>query len=336
MESIAAGATGSVTVKYLSDQGYAQTARVRFDHVGTTTNGLAACKIGCALLSVDVAGAPFSLTRITAGGVRLLGATSYPGGAAKQVVTIGPTSEQAVALTTTDLQTAGVADGIDGTAQAVRLVGSVDAVPFLGRAGSLLDLGQVLRGAVGTVAGAESVVVARADTPARVLARLRKDGGGKPTTYASVADRLDATPAARADSLALLVAIGVGLVALTHLLAWLAGQLGRRRAEVAGLRAAGIGPRAVRRAYVVEAVLLSVIVLVTAAIAAAATTVPLLKPIQLVGGWSQAPRLHLALQPITLATVVIGVALFTATLCALVFTRFGRAARPAALRSADR
>ena len=102
-------------------------------------------------------------------------------------------------------------------------------------------------------------------------------------------------------SLSLFVAIGVGLVALTHLLAWLAVQLGRRRAEVAGLRAAGIGPRAVRRAYVVEAVLLSVIVLVTAAIAAAATTVSLLKPIQLAGGWSQAPRLHLAVQPITLA-----------------------------------
>jgi hypothetical protein len=105
---------------------------------------------------------------------------------------------------------------------------------------------------------------------------------------------------------------------------------------VAGLRAAGIGPRAVRRAYVVEAVLLSVIVLVTAAIAAAATTVPLLKPIQLVGGWSHAPRLRLAVQPLTLAAVVIGVALFTAMLCAVVFTRFGRAARPAALRSADR
>ncbi len=336
VDSIRAGDTGSVTVKYLSDRGYAQTARVRFGHVGTTTNRLASCAIGCALLSVDAAGAPFSLTGITAGGVRLLDATSYAGGQAKQLVTVGPTSEQAVALATDHLQTDGVTEGIDGTSQAVRLAGSVGAVPFVGRAGSLLDLGQILRGAVGTVASAQSVVVARADTPAPVLAQLRKDGGGKPTTYAAIAEQLDATPAARADALALLVACGVGLVALTHLLAWLAGQLGRRRAEVAGLRAAGIGPRAVRRAYVVEAALLSLIVLVTAAIAAAATTVPLLTPIQLAGGWSQAPRLHLAVQPATLATVVFGVALFTALLCALVFTRFGRAARPAALRSADR
>jgi hypothetical protein len=335
--AIKEGDTGNVTVNYLSDQGFAQTAQVRFDQVGTATSRVADCAVGCALLSVDVAGDAFSLGKVTAGGVRLLGATTYTGGGAtKHAVTLGPTSEQAVALTTNGLKTAGIVDGVDSTTQAVRLVGSVGAVPFLGRAGSLLDLGQVLRGAVGTVADARSVVVARADTPASVLAQLRQDGGGKPTTYATVADRLDATPAARADSLALLVAIGVGLVALTHLLAWLAGQLGRRRTEVAGLRAAGIAPRTVRRAYVVEAALLSVVVLVTAAIAAAVTTVPLLKPIHLVGGWSQAPELHLALQPLTLAAVVVGVALLTAMLCALVFTRFGRAARPSALRSADR
>jgi hypothetical protein len=105
---------------------------------------------------------------------------------------------------------------------------------------------------------------------------------------------------------------------------------------VAGLRAAGIGPRVVRRAYLVEAGLLSVIVLVTAAIAAAATTVPLLTPIQLVGGWAQAPILRLEIRPMTLVSVVVGVAVATALLCILVFTRFGRAARPASLRSADR
>ena len=62
---------------------------------------------------------------------------------------------------------------------------------------------------------------------------------------------------------------------------------------------------------------------------------PLLEPIGLVGGWSQAPELRLAVRPYTLFVVVLGVALLTAVLCALVFTRFGRAARPAALRSAD-
>jgi hypothetical protein len=335
VDSIGDDDTGVVTVRYLSDQGFAQVAKVRVDHVGTATGRLGSCAIGCALLSVDLSGAPFDVAGVTAGGVRLLGSTSYAGARARRAVKVGPTSEQAAGLVTHGLQTAGIADGIDGTRQAMRVVGSVGAIPFLGRAGSLLDLGQVLRGSVGTVAGARSVVVARADTPPTVMAALRRAGGSRPTTYADVADRLEATAAARADSLTLLVAIGVGLVALTHLVAWLAGQLGRRRAEVAGLRAAGIGPRAVRRAYVLEAAVLSAVVLVAAAVTAAVTTVPLLEPIQLVSGWSEAPRLHLAVRPLTLATVVVGVAVLTALLCAVVFTRFGRAARPAALRSAE-
>jgi hypothetical protein len=335
VSALGAAGAGRVTVSYLSDQGFAQVAKVRVDHIGTATGRLGSCAIGCALLSVDLSGAPFDVAGVTAGGVRLLGGTSYAGGRVEHPVTIGPTSDQAAALTTQGLQTAGIADGIDGKTQAMQVVGTVGALPFVGRSGSLLDLGQVLRGAVGTVASARAVVVARADTPAAVLAELRRAGGGRPTTYPAVADRLGATAAARADSLALLVAVGVGLVALTHLLAWLAGQLGRRRAEVAGLRAAGVGLRAVRRAYVVEAALLSAVVLVTAAVTAAATTVPLLEPIQLVSGWSHAPALDLAVRPLLLATVVVGVALLTALLCAVVFTRFGRAARPAALRSAE-
>ena len=85
-----------------------------------------------------------------------------------------------------------------------------------------------------------------------------------------------------------------------------------------------------------EASILAAVVLVAAAIVAVATTVPLLKPMSLVGGWAEAPILRLEVRPLTLATVVIGVAALTALLCALVFTRFGRGARPSALRSADR
>jgi ABC-type lipoprotein release transport system permease subunit len=186
------------------------------------------------------------------------------------------------------------------------------------------------------VAAARPVVVARADTPTSVLAKLRADGGGRPTTYVSVREAFDATAEARADSLALLVAIGVALVALTHLAAWLASQMARRRSEVAGLRAAGLLPRVVRRAYLVEAVALAAIVLVTAGIAAAATTTTLLRPMRLVGGWAVAPAVDLAVRPWVLTPVALGVAVVTAVCCAVVFTRFGRSARPAALREADR
>jgi hypothetical protein len=335
VSSIAEGDTGRIVVNYLSDQGYAQAARVRIDRPGKVTGHLDSCAVGCALLSVELSGDPFEVSSVRAGDAHVLGATTYAGGARSQARTVGSGTNAAAMLATQELESASVLDGIDGKTHAVQVIGAVGAVPFVGRSGSLLDLGQVLRGAVGTVAAARSVVVARADTPADVLAQLHKEGAGKPTTYASVADQLERTPSARADSLALLIAVGVGLVALAHLLAWLGAQLDRRRAEVAGLRAAGIAPRAVRRAYVVEAGLLAGIVLVTATVAAAATTVPLLEPTRLVGGWAQAPELDLAVHPATLAYVVFGVAVPTAVLCALVFTRFGRAARPAALRSAD-
>jgi hypothetical protein len=57
---------------------------------------------------------------------------------------------------------------------------------------------------------------------------------------------------------------------------------------------------------------------------------------RLVGGWAVAPLIDLAVRPGVLAVVGLGVAFVTAACCAVVFTRFGRGARPAALREADR
>jgi hypothetical protein len=118
-------------------------------------------------------------------------------------------------------------------------------------------------------------------------------------------------------------------------MAWLTGQSRRRRGEVAGLRVAGVAPGAVRRAYVVESLVLAGVVLVAAVVAASAATVSLLEPLRLVGGWSEAPALHLGVRPFTLAAVAVGAGVVTAGLCAITFTRFGRSARPAALRSAE-
>ena len=334
--TLGAGRSGVVSFDYLSDKGYIQTARLRLDHAGTATGDLPACVVGCAPLRVTLHGDSFDIGSVAVGGTKLVGATSYAGGKPQRVLTVGPGNSEIPALVTPGLRVSTQVQGVDGTSRAVHVIGTVGAVPFVGRTGALLDLGQVLRGTVGTVASARSVVVARADTPTSVLAELRREGGGAPSTYAAVATKLDHTPQARGDRLALLVAIGVALVALTHLLAWLSGQLGRRRAEVAGLRSAGIRPGSVRRAYLLEAGVLAGIVLVTAAVTSAAATVPLLKPMQLAGGWADAPALGLAVRPVTLVSVVLGVAVATALLCAYAFTRFGRDARPAALRSADR
>ncbi len=334
---------GTVVLSYLSDAGFPQGARVPVTHAGSATAPLRQCRVGCSLLSVTVHGpAAFVVRRVSAASTDLVTRpVVHHAHRTTTVVSLDdgvrqPGLQPALqVLATPGVRVGTTIDGIDGTSPSVTVVGSVGAVPFLGRDGTILDLSRVLRGAVGTVAAARSVVVARADTPPAVLATLRHDGGGRPTSYASAQRALASTPQARADRLGLVIAVGVAFIALTHLGAWLAGQTGRRRAEVAGLRAAGVVPPVVRRAYVVEALVLASVVLVAAAAVAAATTTALLRPMDLVGGWSAAPVLDLAPRPWTLAGVVLGVALVTAGSCVVVFTRFGRAARPAALRGAD-
>jgi hypothetical protein len=328
---------GTVTVHYVGDPGYPMAARLPLDADGSVTRPLRGCRVGCSLLSVNANGlAPFDLTALRAGGTDLIRGPEHHDLGPTLLLLVQSAYAEQRAVTTPGLGLHSTVQGLDGNAPVVRVVGETPAVPFLGRAGSILDLPSILRSAVGTVALARAVVVARADTPASVLDRLHADGGGRATSYDAIANALGSTPEARGDALALWVAVGIALVALTHLLAWLGGQVGRRRAEVAGLRVAGLVPGVVRRAYLTEATLLAGIVLVTATVAAVLATRPLLTPLHLVGGWSEAPVLHVGVRPWTLASVVLAVAGVTAVACAVVFTRFGRAARPSALREADR
>ena len=326
-----------IAVRYVGDPGYPLTVRVPITADGTTTHPIRGCRIGCSLLSVSARGlASFDLTRLRVGDTELLDHPRHQDFGPTLLLEVSSAGPPQRALTTPGLEDHSTVQSIDGNAAAVDVVDQVDAVPFLGRAGSLLDLSRALRGAVGSVAVAKPVVVARADSPPPLLARLKAAGGGTPTSYDEVAAELDRTPEARADRLALWVAVGIALVALTHLLAWLGGQVGRRRAEVAGLRTAGLQPGVVRRAYLTEAGLLAGVVLVAAGVAAALATRALLTPLPLVGGWAEAPALALGVRPWTLAAVLLVVTSVTALACGIVFTRFGRGARPAALREADR
>ncbi len=334
VSGLAPGRSAVVALDYVSDAGNPRTQRWPVAHDGATKAPLKLCAVGCSLLTLTVQGGDVDLDHVTVGSTDLLTRpVTHRGAGPTPAVALGDSAQRA--LTTPGVRLGSTVDGIDGSRPAVDVLGGVEALPFVGRYGALLDLPRVLRGAVGTIPAARAVVVARSDTPASVLARLHHDGGGRATSYDSVARALASTPEARADRLALLVAIGVALVALTHLVAWLSAQVGRRRAEVAGLRAAGLPATAVRRAYLVEAGVVAGVVLVAAAIAAGTTTTTLLRPMKLVGGWAEAPPVDLGLRPWTLAVVVLGVAVVTAVSCAVVFTRFGRGARPAALRAAE-
>jgi hypothetical protein len=338
VSGLAAGDTVVLSLEYTSDAGYPKSTRLTVDHDGSASGTLRDCRVGCSLLTVKARGGAAVVEELKVGSTSLLtGPRHFAGGRAATLVaaTTGVTAVQQV-LATPGIRVRRTLPGLDGTSPEVRVIGSIDAIPLLGRYGSLLDLSRVLRGAVGTVAAGRAFVVARADTPASVLATLHADGGGTPTSYAGTLAVLSDTSQARGDNLALLVSVGVALVALTHLGAWLAGQLARRRAEVAGLRVAGFAPRAVRRAYRVEALVLGLVVLVGSAVAAVATSATLLHPMRLVGGWAEAPPVDLGLRPWVLVPSVTGVALVVVVACSVVFTRFGRPARPAALRSADR
>jgi hypothetical protein len=339
VSGLGAGKAIVLSVDYTSDAGYPQKTRIKVQHNGSTSGPLAGCRVGCSLLAVQARGASAALVeRLKVGPTALLAhPAAYPGGRAATMADVSASADaMQQALTTPGIRLHGTVPGIDGTSPKVSVIGSIEALPLLGRYGSLMDLSRVLRGAVGTVAVGKAFVVARADTPASVLSALHADGGGTPTSYDDAVSTLANTSQARGDSLALLVSLGVALVAMTHLGAWLAGQLGRRRAEVAGLRVAGFVPRAVRRAYRVEAMVLGLVVLVGSATAAIASMTTLLRPMRLVGGWSEAPPVELSLRPWVLVPSVGGTALVVAIACLLVFTRFGRSARPSALRSADR
>jgi hypothetical protein len=339
VSALAPAGQGLVMLRFASDAGYPKQIRVRIDRDGWTSWPLPSCRIGCALLSVRAAGGSgYRVEKLVVGSTDVLtAAVDHPGGRPTVLLdanrSVTPTQD---ALTTPGVRLGARVPGLDATSPAVSVIGSVSAIPVLGRYGSLLDLSRVLRGAVGTVAAGEAFVVARADTPAEVLTTLHDDGGGTPTGYDATAQVLANTPQARGDALALLVALGVALVALTHLAAWLAGQVGRRRTEVAGLRAAGFVSGVVRRAYLVESLVLAAVVLLGSGVAAAATMQTLLRPMRLVGGWTDAPAVVLGLRPWVLAPTVAGVAVVTAAACVVVFTRFGRSARPSALRGADR
>ncbi len=330
-------APAAVTVRYVGDPGYPLAVRVPITADGTTSHQIRGCRIGCSLLSVSGQGrASFDLTGLRVGDTDLLDRPRHQDSGPTELLEVSSAESPQQVLTTPGLESHATVPSIDGNTAAIDVVDQVAAVPFLGRAGSLLDLSRALRGAVGSVAVARPVVVARADTPSPLLARLKADGGGTPTSYGEVAAVLDRTPEARADRLALWVAVGIALVALTHLLAWLGGQVGRRRAEVAGLRTAGFRPGVVRRAYLTEAGLLAAVVLVASGVAAVLATRALLTPLTLVGGWAEAPVLALGVRPWILATVLLVVTSVTGLACGVAFTRFGRGARPAALREGDR
>lgn len=126
--------------------------------------------------------------------------------------------------------------GPDGTGRSARPLGTVGALPLVGRHGVLGDLDRALTGSLPTSPSARVLVLARADTPPAVLAGLpghRIDLSGLRTQVD------DASHAARART-ALLAGLGSVLVAVIALLAGLGRQRRELALELAALRVVGM------------------------------------------------------------------------------------------------
>ena len=229
------------------------------------------------------------------------------------------------------------ADGVDGQSRPVQVAGQVPALPLLGRSGLLLDLGTALRGASGQIPDSLTVIVARSDTPTAILNKLAATGATTTkTTVSASLDRIRRGGSADGIRLYALVAGfgvilgGVSVVSSTLRLRH------TRRTEAASLRVVGVGVRALRRSYWIEAVGLGATVAVIALAGswiccrAVLAALPLIDSGRFGLGFDATP-------PIVLLTgFALGAGIAVAAAVAVTLQPVAAAAQPGQLRNADR
>jgi hypothetical protein len=362
-----AGDTAVATVPLRQDGGHpAGPGLVRF------TGKVLGCHFACSVSEIGVAGMvqvpgrprqPLRLVDATFAGQGMLGAGTgirlVPGQPGLSVVrdgatlvimrstlalsdswtlgtfrTTGPQPALSTGGFTPELGQAGPAVlGVDGTSRRISLVAKEPVLPFVGTSGSLLDLGEALVGAGGSIPDTHAMVLARADTPPAIIAALRASHSvGRPTTYDKTLHRLDQTPRAQGTRLYVVVAGFSGLLALVAIVSTLAQQTRERRREAASLRSVGFKARAIAGAYRREAVVLAVTTFVGTTVGAWTACHVLLPALPLVSGWEFAPPMDAAphISFIAASALVAGGVVGIATFVA--FRGVGRGSPPRILR----
>ena len=223
--------------------------------------------------------------------------------------------------------------GVDGADRAVVTIGKASVLPFVGTRGSMLDLGQALIGSGGSVPETRAVVLARADTPASVLAALRATGAvGAPTTYADALAHLSSSPRAEGTRLYTLVAVFAVLIALVTLASTVAQQTVERRLEAASLRSVGVPRSAIRDGFRREAGLLAAVTFVATLVGSWVTGVALLPALPLVSGWAFAPPLDATPRLVLIAACALVAAALVAASIFLAFRSVRGSSQPRDLR----
>lgn len=212
------------------------------------------------------------------------------------------------------------------------VVGELPALPLVDASGALADLPRSLVGADSTVPAAEVMVLARADTPAAVLAGLAEAGAGSPESLATMArSTSDETGAAQARMYSLMA-----LTCLPLALLVLAAAAARQRRlvihELAALRLLRVPDAEIRMAGRVELGWLVGTVVVAGAAGAAVAVVLLLGQLPLVTPLAHSGPVDTGLAALPLLVVLAVAALSMWWLGARARSAPDRLTRPSALR----
>ena len=175
------------------------------------------------------------------------------------VLTAGTSQPEQVAIATPGFRPnreakAPIAYSVDGSEHPVSIVGTAGSLPLVGQQGMLLDLSRALTFGANTAAAATSYVVARDDTPAAVIDRLRATGAvARPQSFASLLTQAEQRTDAQGARLYTLISAFAAIIAVIGLAAAVSGQRRERQREAASLRVTGVGSEHIAAAYRVEA-----------------------------------------------------------------------------------
>jgi putative ABC transport system permease protein len=137
---------------------------------------------------------------------------------------------------------------------AVRIhpVATAESTPYYGPSAVLLDANSYIRSVTLNDAETTVYILARGDTPDRVVKGLAADGISSPTRLADVRRTLDQDAYALALNLYAVVTVLIILLALTGLAVNMAVQIPARRRDAASLRVVGLPRRSIVAAVTAE------------------------------------------------------------------------------------
>ena len=189
--------------------------------------------------------------------------------------------------------------------------GSYAALPLVGGVGVLADLVAASVASGPTVPSADVRIVAAADTPDELLARLAEATGSQPRTLEDLRAGLGRAAGADQARAYVLMAGACVLVALLALTAGVARHRRGYRRDVAALRVLGIGVATARRAGRAELTSLAVLVVLAVAVGGWVAVrlllagLPLLTPPPAAQPLDTGPRLLALLLPAALAAAAV-------------------------------